>query len=369
MDEIRHLISGVIMGRVDTDNLKPGMVLEVDVYNYNDQLILPEGLVLNEKAISKLAGYGVTSVRIKDDAGNVPKTEETENSYATRLRATPEFKKYKEDFESTVNLMTQQLSDVVKKNAPLDAKILVDRAFDMLHPPGVKINVFDMVHNMRQYDDITFAHSLNVGLICNVFAMWLGLSEQEVRLATECGLLHDIGKLAIPEDIIKKPDKLTKEEFEMVKTHPLEGYKILQRYEVDDHVKKAALMHHEKCDGTGYPLGLTGDSTDYYAKLVAIADVYEAMTASRQYRMGLCPFTVIEAFEDEGLQKYDTAMIMTFLEKIVDTYMMSRVRLSNGMEGDIIFINKQRLSRPTVKCGDQYIDLAKQKDLRIEMLL
>ncbi len=357
------------MGRVDTSQLKPGMVLEVDVYNYNDQLILPEGLVLNEKAISKLTGYGVTSVRIKDDVGTVPQTEETENSYAARLRATPEFKKYKEDFESTVTVMSQTMSDVVKKNAPLQADLLVDKAFEMLHPPGSSINVFDMVHNMRQYDDITFAHSLNVGLICNVFAGWLGLSESEIRLATECGIFHDIGKLAIPESVIKKPEKLTNAEFELVKTHPVEGYKILQRYDVDEHVKKAALMHHEKCDGSGYPLGLTGDATDYYAKMVAIADVYEAMTATRQYRDGLCPFTVIEAFEDEGLQKYDTAMIMTFLEKIVDTYMMNRVGLSNGMEGDIIFINKQRLSRPTVKCGDQYIDLAKEKDLRIQKLL
>jgi len=197
----------------------------------------------------------------------------------------------------------------------------------------------------------------------------LGLSKSEIRLATDSGIFHDIGKLAIPEEIIKKPEKLTKEEFELVKTHPVEGYKILQRYDVDDHVRKAALMHHEKCDGSGYPLGLTGDATDYYGKLVAIADVYEAMTANRQYRDGLCPFTVIEAFEDEGLQKYDTAMIMTFLEKIVDTYMLNRVGLSNGMEGDIIFINKQRLSRPTVKCGDQYIDLAKEKGLRIEKLL
>lgn len=357
------------MGRVDTAQLKPGMVLEVDVYNYNDQLILPEGLVLNERAISKLGSCGVTSVRIKDDVGTVPRTEETENSYAARLRATPEFKKYKEDFESTVNIMSQTLSDVVKKNAPLQAEMLVDKAFEMLHPPTGNINVFDMVHNMRQYDDITFAHSLNVGLICNVFAGWLGLSKSEIRLATECGIFHDIGKLAIPEEIIKKPEKLTKEEFELVKTHPVEGYKILQRYDVDDHVRKAALMHHEKCDGSGYPLGLTGDATDYYGKLVAIADVYEAMTANRQYRDGLCPFTVIEAFEDEGLQKYDTAMIMTFLEKIVDTYMLNRVGLSNGMEGDIIFINKQRLSRPTVKCGDQYIDLAKEKGLRIEKLL
>ncbi len=357
------------MSRIDTDKLKAGMVVQSDVYNYNDQLILPEGMVLNERAIDKLRSTGVTSVIIKDDAGTVPTPEETENSYAARLRATPEFKKYKEDFESTVQVMSQSMADVVTKNAPLEADKLVNEAISILHPPGGDINVFDMVHNMRQYDDITFAHSLNVGLICNVFAGWLGLNEDEIRLATECGIFHDIGKLTIPEEIIKKPGKLTDAEFAIVKTHPAEGYKILMKYDVDDHVRNAALMHHEKCDGTGYPLGIKGDAIDYYAKLVCIADVYEAMTANRQYRDGLCPFTVIEAFEDEGLQKYDTGMIMTFLQKIVDTYMMNRVGLSNGMEGDIIFINKMRLSRPLVKCGDQYIDLSKEKDLKIQKLL
>lgn len=357
------------MSRIDTDKLTEGMVLQSDVYNYSDQLILPEGMTLNERAIEKLHTYGVTSVVIKDDDDSVPTPEPAENSYAARLRATPEFKKYKEDFESTVQVMSQSMADVVTKNAPLETDKLVNEAMNILHPPGGDINVFDMVHNMRQYDDITFAHSLNVGLICNVFAGWLGLSESEIRLATECGIFHDIGKLTIPEEIIKKPGKLTDAEFAIVKTHPAEGYKILMKYDVDDHVRQAALMHHEKCDGSGYPLGITGEAIDYYAKLVCIADVYEAMTANRQYRDGLCPFTVIEAFEDEGLQKYDTGMIMTFLQKIVDTYMMNRVGLSNGMEGDIIFINKMRLSRPLVKCGDQYIDLSKEKDLRIEKLL
>ena len=357
------------MSRVNTDKLVPGMVLETDVYNYNDQLILPEGLVLNEKAIVKLNYYAVTSVRIKDEVGAVPELEDTESPYSARVKSSPEFKKFKEDFEKTIGEMSRMISDVVVKNAALETDKLLESAFNLLHPPGGDVNVFDMVHNMRHYDDITFAHSLNVGLICNVFAGWLGLSEEEQRLATECGILHDIGKLKIPENIIKKPKKLTDAEYEIIKTHPSEGYKILQRYTLDEHVKRACLMHHERCDGTGYPLGLNAEQIDSYAKIVAIADVYEAMTAARNYRGSLCPFVVIEAFEEEGLQKYDTHMIMTFLENIVNTYMLNRVGLNNGKEGDIIFINKQRLSRPMVKCGNEYIDLSKEKDLKIDKLL
>lgn len=361
------------MAKVNTDRLEPGMILGADVYNENDQLVLPEGLVLNDKAIDKIRYYAISAVRIKEmTIPEVPPLQvvpEQEDSYGQKLRATPEFKKYVEDFEQTVDEMSRMISDVVLKNAPLDTDKIVEDALELLHPEGGDINVFDMLHNMRTYDDITFAHSLNVGLICNVFAGWLGMSEEQQRIATECGIFHDIGKLKIPDIIIKKPKRLTDTEFEVVKTHPVEGYRILQRYNVDDYVRSAALMHHERCDGSGYPMGLSSGQINMYAKMVAIADVYEAMTATRNYRGSLCPFVVIEAFEREGLQKYDTQMIMTFLENIVQTYMLNRVHLSNGKEGDIVFINKQQLSRPTVKCGDEFIDLAKEKDLVIERLV
>ena len=226
-----------------------------------------------------------------------------------------------------------------------------------------------MIHNMKSFDDMTYVHCLNVGLISNVFAKWLGLSKAESDLVTECGVLHDIGKLKIPESIIKKPAKLTDEEYAIIKTHPMEGYRILINCDVDDHIRKACLQHHEKADGSGYPFGIKNEQMDFYSKIVAISDVYEAMTAVRVYRGSLSPFQVIDAFEREGLQKYDTHMIMTFLQNIADTYMLNRVKLSDGREGDIVFINKQRLSKPMIKCGDEFVDLTKVPDIYISAIL
>lgn len=358
------------MSKVNVTDLVPGMILESDVYNYNDQLILPEGLCLNDKAITKLTFYSIQSVRIKDSSVNKnTNMDREESSYSQRLKKSPEFIQFKRDFESAVNHMQSAMVDMVSSNLPMDISSVASDALMLLHPPEGDINVFDMIHNMRQYDDLTYAHSLNVGLICNVFASWLNLSQEEAKIALECGLLHDIGKLKIPEQIIKKPERLSNDEYQIIKTHPIEGYKILQTMPYVEHVKSAALMHHERCDGSGYPLGLIGDKIDYYAKIVAIADVYEAMTSARIYRGSLCPFQVIATFESEGLQKYDTQMIMTFLENIVNTYMLNRVRLNNGMEGDIIFINKQCLSRPTIKCGNEYIDLSLEPDLYIESIV
>ena len=366
------------MKKIYTNDLMPGMVLATDVYNYNDQLILPAGSELTDKSITKLTFYAIPFVRIKDDVNAAPveqpvqpAVESTpEISYAERIKESAEFKAYKQEFEHTVEKMKGAINDIVEKNAPLmSVNYIIDDSLNMLQMDGAQTHVFDMIHNMRQYDDQTFAHSLNVGLICHVFAKWLKMTDEQAQLALTCGILHDIGKILIPENIIKKPGKLTAEEFSLIKTHPIEGFNVLKNHNVNEHVKNAALMHHERYDGSGYPLGMKGDQIDKYARIVAIADVYEATTAPRKYRGPLCPFTVISIFESEGLQKYDTKMIMTFLENIVNTYMLNRVRLSDGQEGEIVFINKQVLSKPMVKCGGTYIDLSKEKDLSITEII
>lgn len=368
------------MGRVHISRLLPGMMLEKDVYNESDQLILPEGLKLTDKSIAKLTYYGINSAHIVDmpDSPELFEEEHTSSgavsgedmSYSQRLKQTEEFKEFEKNYESTVDDLQSFLSDVVEKNMPPDTSNIMAKVTEMLHPAsGGSVSVFDMIRNMKHFDDMTYVHCLNVGLICNVFAKWLGLTPAQAELATQCGILHDIGKLKIPEEIIKKPSKLTDDEFALIKSHPAEGYKILKNCDLNLHIKLAALQHHEKVDGSGYPMKITGDKMDMYAKLVCIADIYEAMTAVRIYRGSLSPFQVIEAFETEGLQKYDTRMIMTFLENIVNTYLLNRVRLSDGREGEIIFINKQRLSKPTIKCGDEFVDLTKEPNISIVSIL
>ena len=169
--------------------------------------------------------------------------------------------------------------------------------------------------------------------------------------------------------ILKKPGRLTKDEFDIIKTHPVKGYQLLQKNKLDPHIQYAALMHHEKCDGSGYPIGLKGNQIDWCAQIVTIADIYEAMTAKRVYRGPISPFKVINMFEEDGLKKYNPKYLLTFLEHVVNSYMNCKVRLSNGEEGDIVFINKVRLSKPMVKTKNNFIDLSKQTDINIDSIL
>ncbi len=400
------------MKHVRISVLVPGMVTAEDVYDKGKKLILPKGLTLTDKAIMRLESYDIKSVRIEDPVGievedldDIPpvdeadilsmieqRLEEGENeepepknpfapvvevhefeepSHHEKIQADPKFKAFKKGFSRNVTALKGQLNDIVERNSPINVDNMLAPTMALLSAEeNNTFGVFDMLHNMRQFDDLTFTHSMNVALICNVCAKWLGMTQEEAKLATACGMLHDIGKLKIEDSIIKKPDKLTDSEYARIKLHPIEGYKILQHQNINEHIKNSALMHHEKCDGTGYPLKLPADKIDYYAKLVAIADVYDAMTSARVYRGALCPFKVIEIFEQEGLHKYDVVLIMTFLENVINTYIDNRVQLSDGRIGVVKWIDKNNLSKPMIQLPDQsFVELAKYRDLKIERIL
>lgn len=358
------------MKRIPTSELTPGMITAEDVYNYQYQLILPKGIVLNDRTITKLAFYSIISVRVEDQPIQTePDSDSYCLSYAERIRKSPEFIKFKKEFESDVDDFRSTINDVVQKGSPLNVEKLMNHTIDVMNLASTTPNLFDMLHSMRIYDDATYVHSMNVALICNVFARWLRLDEDEIKKATVSGLLHDIGKLKMPEEILKKPDKLTKQEYSIIKRHPQEGYRILQNSTLDSDILNAVLMHHERCDGSGYPFGLSLNQIAPYAKMVAIADVYDATTSARVYRDALCPFKSISIFEQEGLQKYDPKYIMTFLENVVNTYLLNDVLLNNGLRGTIVYINKEKLSAPTIKTEHGFIDLYLHPDIQIEALI
>jgi putative nucleotidyltransferase with HDIG domain len=225
---------------------------------------------------------------------------------------------------------------------------------------------------MRSIADPAYAHCLNVSLISRMIGRWLKLDRRDLDTLTVAGLLHDIGKIRIPQDVLNKTDKLTDEEFALIRQHPQFGYDILKNQpNMDPRIKKAALMHHERSDGSGYPSKLTEDFIENFAMIIAIADVYDAMTATRAYRAPLCPFQVISNFEQDGYQKFNTKYILTFLKQIAQAYQNNRVMLSDGRACNIVMLNQNALSRPIVQFDDKScLDLSTaSKDLHITSVL
>ena len=352
-----------------TRNLIPGMITDEDIYSYDGHLILAKGSVLTDNMITRLAFHSVLRVKVSDKTADISAGEIKYSTYSQKIQSKEDFKVFKKDFLENAATTKYYLNEIVQENLAVDPDKLIKNAIHLIPEGMTTLHLFDMLHSMRQQNDETYVHSLNVALICNVMGKWLKFSDDDIQLLTLCGILHDIGKTVIPDKLLKKPAKLTDLEYQIMKTHTLKGFDILKNLDLDPHVMHSALMHHERCDGSGYPSGLTANKIDSFAKIVAIADVYDAMTSARVYRGPICPFKVVEIFQNEGLQKYDPYYLLTFLEGIVLTYMHNTVLLSNGLKGDIIMINKLSLSKPVVKIGNHYIDLSKTKDIYIESLL
>lgn len=351
--------------RIRTDQAEIGMMVASDIYNMNNQMIIPKGTKLDERVITRLRFYNIYGLMIY----KTNEEEHKEESYIETLRSSEDFKKFNRTYVDTVNNIESNFTDVIKGSDEFNVDKLLADTDRILQEGRNGAHILEMLHGIRNYDDFTYVHSLNVSLICNIFAGWLKFSEEDTRNLTLSGLLHDIGKMMIPKEIITKPGKLTDEEYKVIKTHSVKGYQALKDYPIDIKVKYAALMHHERCDGTGYPNGFVGEQIDDFAKIIAIADVYDAMTSNRRYRQAICPFDVVESFERDGFLKYDPKFLMTFLERIVQSYLHNIVRLNDGREGEVVMINKLSLSRPVVRVGSGFIDLSKEHRLMIEAVI
>lgn len=284
----------------------------------------------------------------------VPKTHAEESkTHSQKVAASSEFRDFQIQYIQAISQMKLSFSAAIQENRPIDAEVLLSSVSDLFRSRSTIAELFDMLFNMRALTDSVYAHCLNVALISRMIGRWLKYERHDLDVLTLAGLLHDIGKLMIPTEILNKPGALSDEEFAKIKEHPKLGYEILKRQTtLDSRIRKAALMHHERCDGSGYPTGLTEDFIDNYAMIVAIADVYDAMTAARSYRSPMCPFEVISCFERDGFQKYHTRYIVTFLKQIATTYQSNRVILSDGRGCNIVMINPNALSRPIVQFDD-----------------
>lgn len=378
------------MKRTIYEQLQPGMITGEDVYALNGQLLIPKGIVLTQATLDLLKMYSIRTIRIDDGVderieailgSQQPPKDEGPFSGSdipdffsklpekTRQLRTEEILEYKKHYKESLDYFQVAINNLVAKNTDLDVSTILNQTVSLLNAGNRHASILEMIVYMKEYDNNIYAHSINVSLLCNMLAHWLEYSEQECQLATACGMFHDIGKLTIPEAIIQKPTPLTPQELQIARQHAQQGYYMLSDYHVDETVKLSALMHHERCDGSGYPNGLKGGQIDRFAKIVTICDIYNAMTSDRPYRKAFSPFSVIEHFETEGLRKFDTRSILLFMEKAANTYLNCPVRLSNGRSGYVVFINRSRLGRPTVQCGTDFIDLRREKDLYIAEML
>ncbi|MCZ8518412.1 MULTISPECIES: HD-GYP domain-containing protein [Paenibacillus] len=350
---------------IPTHSVRVGDSLSTDAFHASGLLVLSAGTLLSEADIDKLQRLGINEVDI------VPRGWDTTASAADSypFSAEPE----EAEREKAAIAAYQEAVDGIKSTfgQALEEGFIspeqVEQGFnplaDQVHEEKDVVSLLLVLNNR---DDYTYQHSVQVGMISYYIAKWMGQPEEEALLAGRAGYLHDIGKCRIEAGILQKPSRLTDEEYEKIKKHTVIGYEILKRSGFPEPITMAALQHHERFDGTGYPLKLRKESIHPMAKIVAVADIYSAMISTRVYQKKRDLLFVLRELYRCSFGELDPQITQVFIRHMIPNFINKKLQLITGETGVIVMTNPTDFFRPLVNFDGEFVDLSERQDLEVE---
>ena len=315
------------MRLMETENLQPGMVLANQVYSRGGTTLLKKGVVLKPSYINRLKFMDIPCVYIYDELPKEVVTGEVID---------------RKHLMNAYNIMREKNYDLCLAIASCIVEDLLDHIDDI---PNMK--------QLQLYDNATFNHSIHVAVLSTLVGLELGFYEERLDKLALSGLMHDIGKEKLPEEIIKKEGKLTDQEYRLVQEHPRLGYEMVKdRIGIPAVVKNAILFHHENEDGSGYSEGRTGDQVHMFAKIVHLCDVYDAMVSKRCYKKDINPAWVIAYLKSEAGIMFDEMLVDAFRSSVFPYTPGVLVKLSDGRKAVVKENHRGYPDRPDVVLED-----------------
>lgn len=339
------------MSLLSINEVKMGMVLNKDIENWKTgAVLLTSGTVLNRNNIYTLRNLGIKYIDIFEGKSSTNDFFIINNN------------KFLEKYERFADK-----TRMIFYNARFGKKLVVNEIGEIINDTIDEIiksnNILARLRQIEEDNDYTFQHSLDVSMLSIMIGKWLGYSKTELKQLSLAGLFHDIGKVKISDSVMYKPAKLTEREFELVKKHTILGYELLnETIGISKNIALGALQHHEREDGSGYPLGVKSEKIHEFAKIIAVCDIFDAMTTERIYKKKQSPFLVAEHIASNSFGFLDARIATVFINNISKFYVGNVVKLSNGDIGEIVYIHKEMPTRPLIKVEDKFIDLLSEKD-------
>ncbi len=338
-----------------------GMILAKGIYSCKGKVLLAGGVKLTGGYIDRLKEIGLSEIYIEDGISKDIHIRDIIDDQ-TRIAA-----------KTTIYQVFRDLKLKKSFDVPLVSEIVNRIVDDLLSNKNIMINLTDL----RSLDEYIFAHSVNVAVISIVIGKTLGYNQLQLRDLGIGAILHDIGKTEIPLEILNKPERLEEDEIKIMKKHTELGYEILKRHgNISTLSRGISLMHHERIDGTGYPYGKKGDEIHEFAKIVAIADTYDAMTSNCEYKKKVSPDKAIEYLVSTGDYNFDYNIVKLFLNHVAIYPVGTIVRLNTKQRGIVMDNNQYSPTRPIVRilrdqnpdsnCEFEEIDLQKKFTVFIE---
>ena len=366
------------MKLVRVSNLNEGEILAKRIYGADQSILLEKGCELNSRYINKLKELRIKNVYVKgNESDNSKEKEEKEKNVEVipqkvKQKATATVKKALNKIDISQQSYNNDLNNAVN---PKEILNIVD---DIVKEIVSRDDIFIKFKDIMSIEDELFFHLTNVTVLSLIVGKSLGYSEHRLRVLALGAFLHDIGKIKIPPKILNKPGKLTDKEFEIIKKHAIYGYKILKDIPgIPDISARIAYQHHERCDGSGYPKGINKRFIHEFSRIVAIADVFDAMTNDRSYRERIKVHEVIEyLYTTVSQNQLDGELIKQLLDYLAPYPIGTKVKLSIGCEAVVTDVKKDNKLRPVVEISKFQglnktltIDLSKKLNISIEKII
>ncbi|CAM3198903.1 HD-GYP domain-containing protein [Filibacter tadaridae] len=362
---------------IKVSDLRPGIIISHDVFVNTNYPIVRKDTELSAEHLEVLYAFGVKKVKVEEQV--VVKRDELQSSVGEGsvkptaiLSEIPAFKAdIKSQYDNTIQNYKKELTSWRAGIRPDIAKVR-SMTMPLVESFIEQKKLLPLLNEFSNSIDYMYHHSIAVGVLAAAISKQMGFPKGQTLQLGLAGVLADCGMVKINTAITEKAAFLTKNEFDEVKKHTIYSLQMVKDSPfLRQEMKLAILQHHERLDGSGYPQGVKLDKVSVLSQIVAVADVYHARTSERVHRSKESPFKVIEMIKEEEFGKFDIKVIHALEQLLGHIAIGMKVRLTNGEEGDVMFVHRDAGLRPMVKkdVDGTVLDLTTNRHLAIEKIL